>query len=49
MKEKYYKIDRRNFLKTIGAAGLGSVFASTKALADSKNPNTTGPDTGEKN
>ncbi|MHC4571458.1 MAG: aldo/keto reductase [Planctomycetota bacterium] len=30
MKEKHDKIDRRNFLKTVGAAGLGSVFASTK-------------------
>jgi len=42
MKEKYYKIDRRNFLRTIGAAGLGSVLASTKALADSNDPNTGG-------
>ncbi|MFA5251037.1 MAG: aldo/keto reductase [Phycisphaerae bacterium] len=40
MKEKYNKIDRRNFLKTIGAAGLGSVFASSQLKADSNEPNT---------
>ncbi len=32
MKEKQNAIDRRNFLKTVGAAGLGSVFASTGAI-----------------
>ena len=31
MKEKQNKIDRRNFLKTVGAAGLGSVLTSTGA------------------
>jgi predicted aldo/keto reductase-like oxidoreductase len=40
MKEKYNKIDRRNFLKTIGAAGLGSVFASAQAKAGPNEPNT---------
>jgi len=40
MKEKYNKIDRRNFLKTMGAAGLGSVFASAKVKADPNEPNT---------
>ena len=39
MKEEKNKIDRRNFLKTVGAAGLGSVFASTKATAGPNEPN----------
>ncbi|MHC4571456.1 MAG: aldo/keto reductase [Planctomycetota bacterium] len=30
MKEKHNKIDRRNFLKTMGATGLGSVLAGCK-------------------
>ena len=33
MKEKQNKIDRRNFLKTVGATGLGSFFASAKTTA----------------
>ena len=33
MKKKQNKIDRRNFLKTVGATGLGSFFASAKATA----------------
>ncbi len=33
MKEEQNTIDRRNFLKTVGAAGLGSVLASTGAIA----------------
>jgi aryl-alcohol dehydrogenase-like predicted oxidoreductase len=33
MKEKHNKIDRRDFLKTVPAAALGSVLASTKANA----------------
>jgi predicted aldo/keto reductase-like oxidoreductase len=40
MKEKHNKINRRNFLKTIGAAGLGSVFVSTKIKAE---PNSIDP------
>jgi aryl-alcohol dehydrogenase-like predicted oxidoreductase len=32
MKEKQNSIDRRNFLKTMGAAGIGSVLASTGAV-----------------
>src|SRR4030042_6104206 len=40
MKEKHDKINRRNFLKTIGAAGLGSVFASSQLKADPNEPNT---------
>jgi predicted aldo/keto reductase-like oxidoreductase len=31
MKEKHNEINRRNFLKTLGAAGLGSVLAGCKA------------------
>jgi len=34
-KEKHNKVNRRNFLQIMGAAGLGSVFASAKANADS--------------
>ncbi len=33
MDEKQNTIDRRNFLKTVGAAGLSSVLASTGAIA----------------
>ena len=33
MKEKQNKINRRNFLKTVGATGLGSVFVSTDSIA----------------
>jgi predicted aldo/keto reductase-like oxidoreductase len=40
MKEKYNKINRRNFLKTMGVAGLGSVFAATRVKADPNEPNT---------
>jgi predicted aldo/keto reductase-like oxidoreductase len=39
VKEKHDKLDRRNFLKTIGAAGLGSVFASRRTKADPNEPN----------
>jgi predicted aldo/keto reductase-like oxidoreductase len=39
MKEKYDKINRRNFLKTMGAAGLGSVFASAQLKAGPNEPN----------
>ena len=39
MKEKHNKIDRRNFLKTMGAAGLGSVFASAQVKASPNEPN----------
>ncbi|MCJ7693302.1 MAG: aldo/keto reductase, partial [Sedimentisphaerales bacterium] len=34
MNSKQNKIDRRDFFKTVGAAGLGSVIASTQAKAD---------------
>jgi len=40
MKEKYKKINRRNFLKTAGVAGLTSAFISVNAKAD---PNTASP------
>jgi len=36
MKRKQSNIDRRNFLKTIGAAGLGSVFVGCKGRAETK-------------
>jgi predicted aldo/keto reductase-like oxidoreductase len=43
MKEEQNNINRRNFLKTIGAAGLGSVFASTDALAAANKPKVIDP------
>ncbi|MHC4159381.1 MAG: aldo/keto reductase, partial [Planctomycetota bacterium] len=48
MREKQNKIGRRNFLKTIGAAGLGSIFTSAQAKADSNEPNAVEPDAPEK-
>ena len=42
MKEKHNKINRRNFLKTIGAAGVGSVFVSAKTIAGPDEPKATG-------
>lgn len=36
MKEKRDKIDRRNFLKTMGAAGLGSVLAGCKGKEETQ-------------
>jgi len=39
MKEKNNKINRRNFLKTVGAAGLGPVLASAGAKAEPNEPN----------
>ena len=41
MKERQDKIDRRNFLKTVGAASLGSAFAST-VKAEPNEPNEPG-------
>jgi predicted aldo/keto reductase-like oxidoreductase len=41
MKESRREIDRRKFLKTVGATGLGAVLASTAAAADSNVPNAT--------
>jgi len=42
MKQKQNKIDRRNFLKTIGAAGLGSVLGACESKKESE-PNATEP------
>jgi len=42
MEKKYSKVNRRNFLKTIGAAGLGSVLASN-ASAEPNEPNAPKP------
>jgi len=39
MKERQNKIDRRDFLKTLGAAGVGSVLGSTMGQADTNEPN----------
>jgi predicted aldo/keto reductase-like oxidoreductase len=39
MKEKQNKIDRRAFIKTMGAAGLGSVLASVRTVAGPNEPN----------
>ena len=43
MKEKHNKIDRRIFLKTMSAAGLGSVFASGHSIAGPNEPNAVDP------
>jgi len=43
MKEKQNKIDRRDFLKTMGAAGLASAFVSTEAMATTNDANTSEP------
>ncbi len=48
MKDKQNKIDRRNFLKTIGAAGIGSALASAKAMAGPNEPCVTDPNAAEK-
>jgi len=39
MKKKHNKIDRRNFLKTMGAAGLGSLLPSANTKADVNDAN----------
>lgn len=38
MKEKHGKSSRRNFLKTVGAVGIGSVFVSARAKAEPSSP-----------
>jgi predicted aldo/keto reductase-like oxidoreductase len=48
MKENQNKINRRNFLKTMGATGLGSVFASSEAITDRDDLKTVGPNVPEK-
>ncbi|MBN2456144.1 MAG: aldo/keto reductase [Sedimentisphaerales bacterium] len=40
MKEKQYGFNRRSFLRSMSAAGLGSVLAAGKILADTNEPNT---------
>ena len=45
MKKKQNKINRRGFLKTVGAAGLGSVLVSAEAIAD---PNSIDPNAQQK-
>jgi uncharacterized protein len=40
MGKKQNKINRRNFLKTVGVLGIGSAIASVKAKADTNEPNT---------
>ncbi len=48
MKEKQNAIDRRNFLKTVGAAGLGSALAGTTlALTGCRDKEEEQPDTAE--
>lgn len=42
MEENRNKIDRRQFLRTIGAAGLGSVLASGEGIAAQSEPNAAG-------
>ena len=41
MNEEQNKINRRNFLRTIGAAGLGTVFTSARIKADPNDPKKT--------
>jgi hypothetical protein len=41
MKEKRNEINRRSFLKTVGATGLGSVFASADSIAAQSQTNDT--------
>jgi len=48
MKEKQDKINRRNFLKTVGVAGLGSVLASVDTMAGPDKPKAAGSDAPEK-
>ena len=40
MEQKRNKINRRNFLKTVGALGVGSAIASVKTNAEVNEPNT---------
>ena len=38
MKEKHNRINRRNFLKTVGATGIGSVLAASQVKAEPNEP-----------
>ena len=46
MEKNRDKLNRRNFIKTFGAAGLGSVLAS-KVIADANEPNFAEPNSAE--
>ncbi|UCF00199.1 MAG: aldo/keto reductase [Planctomycetota bacterium] len=48
MNEKQNKIDRRNFLKTVGAAGFGSILTSAQTKAGPNEPNAIEPNEPEK-
>jgi len=48
MNGKQNKIDRRDFLKTAGAASIGSVLASARAIAGPNEPNVVDPNAKEK-
>jgi len=48
MKAKQNKINRRNFLKTVGAAGFGSIFASAQAMSGPNEPNAIEPNAPKK-
>ncbi len=43
MKKQHNKIDRRNFLKTVGAVGVGSVLSSVISEAGPNEPNVNDP------
>ncbi|MHC4489724.1 MAG: aldo/keto reductase [Planctomycetota bacterium] len=43
MKENQHSINRRNFLKTIGAAGLGAVSVSTETISGANKPDAVNP------
>jgi len=43
MSQEKNSINRRNFLKTVAATGIGSAIASTKLLADANDPNIADP------
>ena len=45
MEEKHDEINRRNFLKTVGVAGLGSVIASPNLKAGADEPSAVDPNT----
>ena len=45
MRKSESRLNRRNFLKTVGAAGLGTIVASGRALGDANKPNLSDPNT----
>lgn len=47
MSSKKNRIDRRDFLKTVGAAGVGSMFAAAGSQAWAKDPNAVDPNAAE--